>query len=293
MSANQSQAAPAADTKSLSTRAENTWCPGCGNFGLLNAFKRAVLKLESAGIDRSRLLISSGIGCHGKIFDYLALSGLYSIHGREIAAVQGMKLANPALYVVAFGGDGDALGEGISHLVFAAKRNADMAMIVHNNGVYALTTGQVAPTSTRGYKGPSTPQGSVEDALNPLTLMLVAGATFVARGYAGRVEQLADLMARAVKHRGFAFIDVLQPCVTFNNTYQQYNAETEPVTHDPGDFEAALAAARKTDKLRLGLFYETDKPAFDRELLGDWNPVRDRLPRSERLRRIAAALARG
>jgi len=277
--------------RQLATMAENTWCPGCGNFGILNAFKRAVARLESQGVDPDRLFISAGIGCHGKIFDYLGLSGLYSIHGREIAAVQGAKLANPDLCVIAFGGDGDAFGEGISHLLFAAKRNADMTMIVHDNGVYGLTTGQYTPTSLRGFRGPSTPTGSVEDPIDPLTLMLVAGATFVARGYSGRVEQLAELMARAIQHRGFAFIDVLQPCVTFNDTYKKYNAETEPATHDPKDFAAAMAAAARRDRLPLGVIYETQKPVFDRELLGERNPVRDRLPRAERLERIARALA--
>jgi len=277
----------------LSTPAEVTWCPGCGNFGIMSAFKRAVTRLESEGIDRSHLFISSGIGCHGKIADYLALSGFYSIHGREIATVQGVKLANPDLYVIAFGGDGDALGEGISHLIFAAKRNADMTMIIHDNGVYALTTGQYSPLSTRGYKGPSTPSGSVEDPLNPLSLMLAAGATFVARGYAGRVPELADLMYRAVRHRGFAFLDVLQPSVVFNDTYRKYNAETEPVTHDPKNFGEALAAAQKLDKLQLGVFYETDKPAFHRELLGERNPVKDRLSQAERLERIKRVLAGG
>jgi 2-oxoglutarate ferredoxin oxidoreductase subunit beta len=277
----------------LRTEAENTWCPGCGNFGILNAFKKAVAKLESAGTSPSRLLISTGIGCHGKIFDYLALSGLYSIHGREIAAVQGMKLANPDLLVVAFAGDGDAFGEGVSHLLFAAKRNADMTMIVHDNGVYGLTTGQYTPTSRRGFKGPSTPGGSVEDPIDPLTLMLVAGATFVARGYSGRLEQLADLMAGAMRHRGFAFIDVLQPCVTFNDTYKRYNAETEPANHDPKNFAAAMAAAARRDRLPIGMIYQTEKPAFHVELLGKRNPVAERLPRAERLERVARALAGG
>ncbi len=277
----------------LGTMAEVTWCPGCGNFGILNAFKRAVAKLESEGIDPTRIVISAGIGCHGKIFDYLALSGLYSIHGREIAAVQGMKLANPDLYVVAFGGDGDALGEGISHLLFAAKRNADMTMIIHDNGTYALTTGQYSPSSARGFKGPSTPAGSVEDPLNPLSLMLEVGATFVARGYAGRVPHLTGLIERAVRHRGFAFIDVLQPSVVFNNTYERYNAEVKEVSHDPRDFAAAMAAARSTDGMGIGVFYETDKPIFHRELMGERNPVKDRLSQAERLERIDRIVAGG
>ena len=275
----------------LTTYAENTWCPGCGNFGILNAFRKAVSRLEAEGIPRSRLFISAGIGCHAKIFDYLALSGLYAIHGREMAVVQGMKLANPDLYVVAFGGDGDAFGEGIAHLIFAAKRNADMTLVIHDNGVYGLTTGQYTPTSIRGFKGPSTPAGSVEDPLDPLTLMLVAGATFVARGYSGRVPQLAELMKRAVLHRGFAFIDVLQPCVTFNDTYKEYNAKIEDATHDPADRDAALAVARQRDRLPLGVIYEAQKPVFHKELLGDRNPVRDRLPRAERLERVARAVS--
>jgi 2-oxoglutarate ferredoxin oxidoreductase subunit beta len=275
------------------TLAENTWCPGCGNFGILNAFRKAVVRLEAEGIPRSRLFISAGIGCHAKIFDYLALNGLYSIHGREMATVQGVKLANPDLTVVAFGGDGDAFGEGIAHLLFAAKRNADMTLVVHDNGVYGLTAGQYTPTSPRGFKGPSTPGGSVEEPIDPLTLLLVAGATFVARGYSGRIDALADVMVRAVKHRGFSFIDVLQPCVTFNDTYKKYNALVEPARHVPGDFNAALDAARRTDRLPIGVIYETQRPEFHKELLGDRNPVRDRLPHTERLERVARITAAG
>ena len=270
----------------LTTYAENTWCPGCGNFGILNAFRKAVSRLEAEGIPRSRLFISAGIGCHAKIFDYLALNGLYSIHGREMATVQGVKLANPDLMVVAFGGDGDAFGEGIAHLLFAAKRNADMTLIVHDNGVYGLTTGQYTPTSPKGFRGPSTPKGSVEEPIEPLTLMLVAGATFVARGYSGRIEALADVMVRAVRHRGFSFIDVLQPCVTFNDTYKKYNALVEPVQHDPADFNAALTAARRTDRLPIGVFYEANEPVFHQELLGEHNPTQQRLARAERLERV-------
>ena len=161
----------------LSTDAEITWCSGCGNFGIINAFKKAVKKLEEQGIRRNRLMISSGIGCHGKIYDYLKLSGLYSIHGRSMATIQGMKFANPDLKVVAFAGDGDAYGEGIAHMIFAAKRNADITVVVHNNGAYALTTGQFSPTSKKGFKNPSRPEGNIEEPLNPLSLLLEAGAT--------------------------------------------------------------------------------------------------------------------
>lgn len=133
----------------LKTYAENTWYPGCGNFGIFTAVKTAIKRLEERGVSRERLIMSAGIGCHGKIFDYLKLSGFYSLHGRSVATIQGMKIANPELKVLTFVGGGDALGEGIAHLIFAAKRNADITVIVHDNGVYGLTTGQFTPTRLR------------------------------------------------------------------------------------------------------------------------------------------------
>ena len=184
----------------LATYAENTWCPGCGNFGLMGAFKKAVRALEEKGIGRNRIVISAGIGCHGKIFDYLKLSGLYSIHGRSMATVQGMKIVNPDLKPVTFVGDGDAFGEGIAHMIFAAKRNADITVIMHDNAVYGLTTGQFTPVSDKGFKGPSTPKGSVEEPLNPLALMLESGATFVARGYPVKLKHLEEIMVQAIEH---------------------------------------------------------------------------------------------
>jgi 2-oxoglutarate ferredoxin oxidoreductase subunit beta len=270
----------------LTTYAENTWCPGCGNFGILTAFKKAVRTLESHGIARSTLVISAGIGCHAKIFDYLALSGLYSIHGRSMATIQGMKVANPDLKVVAFAGDGDAFGEGIAHMIFAAKRNADITVIVHDNGVYGLTTGQYTPTSKKGYRGPSTPKGSVEEPLNVLTLMLEAGATFVARGYPVKIDHLADIMVNAVEHEGFSFVDVLQPCVTFNNTYKVYNKLVYMMDTVPGDYQEAVTTARQKDNLPIGVFYQVEKPVFHKELYGDWNPVTNKIKREERIKKV-------
>jgi 2-oxoglutarate ferredoxin oxidoreductase subunit beta len=274
----------------LETYAENTWCLGCGNFGILSAFKKAVRKLEEKGIGREKIIISAGIGCHGKIFDYLKLSGLYSIHGRSMATVQGMKIANPDLKVVAFAGDGDAFGEGIAHMIFAAKRNADITVIIHDNGVYGLTTGQYAPTSHKGFKGPSTPKGSVEEPLNPLSLMLEAGATFVARGYPVKLDHLADTIAQAIEHEGFSFVDVLQPCVSFNNTYQKYNAMVEILDHTPDSFKEAMTIAKRKDKLALGIIYKEEKPPFHKELYGDFNPVTKRMAREGRIKKIEALL---
>jgi 2-oxoglutarate ferredoxin oxidoreductase subunit beta len=275
----------------LTTYAENTWCPGCGNFGVFNAFKKAVLNLEDRGIARERIIITAGIGCHGKIFDYLKLSGLYSIHGRSMATAQGMKLANPHLKVVAFAGDGDAFGEGISHMIFAAKRNADITVICHDNGVYGLTTGQYTPLSEKGFTGPSTPRGSVEAPLNPLSLMLESGATFVARGYPVKMENLADIMAQAVLHEGFSFVDVLQPCVTFNNTYQRYNGLVEELDRTPDTYDEAMAIAKREDKLPIGIIYRIQRPIYHKELYGDGNPVMERMSMNEKRERVTNILS--
>ncbi|MDH4223204.1 MAG: thiamine pyrophosphate-dependent enzyme [candidate division Zixibacteria bacterium] len=275
----------------LITYAENTWCPGCGNFGILTAFKKAVKKLEDEGRGKKDLVITAGIGCHGKIFDYLKLSGIYSIHGRSMATAQGIKIANPGLRVVAFAGDGDAFGEGIAHMIFAAKRNSDITVILHDNGVYGLTTGQYAPTSVKGFKGPSTPRGSIEEPLNPLALMLEARATFVARGYVGKLDHLVDVITKAIRHQGFSFVDIFQPCVTFNNTYKRYNEKVEILNHIPADYDEAMSIAKMEDKLPVGVIYRVEKPVFHKELYGDFNPVLKKLSKEKRIAEIKKMLS--
>ncbi|MFP3872339.1 MAG: thiamine pyrophosphate-dependent enzyme [Candidatus Aenigmatarchaeota archaeon] len=265
---------------------ENTWCPGCGNFGLLNAVKKAVKRLEEEDVGRERLLISAGIGCHGKIFDYLNLSGLYSIHGREISTIQGMKFADPDLKVMAFGGDGDAYGEGLAHLIYAARRNADVTMIVHNNENYALTTGQKSPTSVEGFKGPSSPKGSVDEPLNPLTIMLSSGAGFVSRGYSGDIKHLTDLIVEAVKHEGFSLVDVLQPCVTFNDTYEKYNDLVEVIDEPAKTREEAVGLAEEKERLPIGILYKEEMPVFNEKVYPDKNPVEDKMDEEERLEAV-------
>ena len=281
----------AARKDDLATGAAITWCTGCGNFAILEAFKTAVRALGERGVPRERLVMVAGIGQHAKVFDYAAVSGFYSLHGRAIATAQGIKLANPDLSVIAFVGDGDTMGEGIEHLVFAAKRNSDITVVVHDNGVYALTTGQRAPTSERGYRGPSTPHGNVEDPLNPLVIALEAGATFVARGYSARKKELAATMVEAVLHRGFSFIDVLQPCVTFNNTYETCERLTEPLAGGPLEFDDALSVARRRDRLPLGILYRVEKPSHEEALLEGLNVARARPSREDRLARVARLLA--
>ncbi len=260
--------------KSLYTGAEITWCRLCGNFGLMSAFGWAVQELVET-IPYEKFVILSGIGCHGKIVDYIDLNSFYSLHGRAIPTATGIKLANPELKVICFVGDGDIYAEGISHLVFAAKRNTDITAIVHNNRAYSLTTGQFAPTSPSGFKGKSTPYGSPEDPMNPLVLMLSSGATFVARGYAGFTDHLKNIIKEAILHKGFSFVDVLQPCVAFYNTYDLYNRQTyklEQTDHDPSDFEKAYSKALEWDynredvKIPIGIFYRVEKPTYEERL---------------------------
>lgn len=267
--------------KELGTYAQNTWCPGCGNFGILASIKKALTDLEEDGLDLNTVAIVSGIGCHAKIVDYINVNSFYSIHGRVPPPMTGMKLANPALTVIGFAGDGDAYGEGIEHLIFSAKRNLNLTFIVHNNRVYGLTTGQFTPTSPPGFKGRSTPKGSPEDPLNPIELMLSSGATFVARGYTKNMKHLQSLIKAAVNHKGFSFIDVLQPCFTFYNTYDYYNErvyEIDEQDHDTSDINAAFVRAREWmygegDRIPIGIFYQVEKSTYEERLLAGRIPV--------------------
>jgi 2-oxoglutarate ferredoxin oxidoreductase subunit beta len=274
----------------LSTGAENTWCPGCGNFGILNAVKRSVTELAEHGVGRDRLLMTACIGCHAKIFDYLALSGVYALHGRSVAVAQGLKLANPELGVLAFTGDGAGYGEGLAHLLFAAKRNGDITVIVHDNGVYALTTGQRSPTSEAGFKGPSTPRGNEEDPFNPLALVLEAGATFVARGYSARIEELSSIITSAVEHNGFSLVEVLQPSVAFTNRYEEYEASVEALPEPAATLEDALRLVRERERLFSGIIYTVERPSHGSRLYGDRSPVRDHPSREERLAQVGALM---
>jgi 2-oxoglutarate ferredoxin oxidoreductase subunit beta len=267
--------------KELETYAQNTWCPGCGNFGILASIKKALADLEDDGLDLNKVAIVSGIGCHAKIVDYVNVNTFYSIHGRVPPPMTGIKLANPDLTVIGHAGDGDAYGEGIEHLIFSAKRNLDMTFIVHNNRVYGLTTGQFTPTSPSGFKGRSTPKGSPEEPLNPIELMLTSGATFVARGYTRNMEHLQSLIKAAINHKGFSFIDVLQPCFTFFNTYDYYNErvyEFIQQDNDVSDRKAAFVKAGEWaygggEKIPIGIFYQVKKPTYEEKLLEGRIPV--------------------
>jgi 2-oxoglutarate/2-oxoacid ferredoxin oxidoreductase subunit beta len=256
-------------TRTLITGTQNTWCPGCGNFTIQHTLKSVLADLEKEGTSLDDVVLVSGIGCHAKIADYLNINSFYSLHGRTIPVATGIKLANPELTVICCAGDGDAYAEGLDHLIFAAKRNIDITMIVHNNRVYGLTTGQYTPTSPLGFKGKSTPRGTSEYPLNPVELMLASGATYIARGYTKKIDQLKTLIHGGIAHKGFAFIDVLQICATFFNMGEYYNQRVyELSAYDPADFNAACAKAREWDynldaPIALGTFYRRILPTFD------------------------------
>lgn len=246
----------------LITSAKNTWCPGCGNFAILNAIKTVLAELITEGLRPENIVIVSGIGCHGKIADYLNVNSFYSLHGRVVPVCEAIKLANPKLTVIGFAGDGDTYGEGLEHLIFAAKRDIDINIIIHNNRVYGLTTGQYTPTSPLGFKGRSTPQGTTELPINPLELMIAARAGFIARGYSNGIELLKKLFKEAITHKGFSLTDVLQVCVTFFNMYDYYNSRVyELKGHNPGDYKQAMEKIKEWDyntdtRIPLGVFYK-------------------------------------
>lgn len=260
----------------------NDWCPGCGNFGILRAEEMALREL---GIDLKKIVIVSGIGCSGKIphFIELPISGVHTLHGRSIAFATGIKTANPSLEVVVNVGDGDGVGIGMGHFVHLGRRNLDITVIIHNNGVYALTKGQASPTLGRGVKTKSLPRPNINDAVNPLAVALAAGYTFVARGYAYDITHLKELIKKGIKHKGSAVIEVLQPCPTYNdvNTKEWYDKRVYKLDNDPAwdpvvkreeetktKFEKAMMKVMELgEKISLGVFYQNEFiPTFEERL---------------------------
>jgi 2-oxoglutarate ferredoxin oxidoreductase subunit beta len=276
--------------KDLASYARNTWCPGCGNFSILSAIRTVLAQLTEEGYPLENFVLVSGIGCHAKIVDYLKVNSFYSIHGRTLPVAMGIKLANPDLKVICFSGDGDSLAEGLDHLIFAAKRNIDITLILHDNRVYGLTTGQYTPTSPQGFKGRSTPKGSEELPMNPPELMLASGATFIARGYTHGIEFLQKLFKEAILHKGFSFVDVLQVCVSFFNLYESYSKRVFEVEgNDTSSFEEAQRIIRSWNyddseaAIPIGKFYQVAAPTFDEIFPGYKIRAVDREARIEKM----------
>jgi 2-oxoglutarate ferredoxin oxidoreductase subunit beta len=246
-----------------------TWCPGCGNYSIWNELKGA---LDDLKIPAHKTLIVYGIGCSGNMYNVVKTYGWHSLHGRAVPTAVGAKLANKDLTVIVVGGDGDGLGEGLSHFIHGLRGNANITYLLHENKVYGLTTGQSAPTSVKGFISRSTPEGLIEVPINPLKLALAAGGSFVARGYAGKPRELRELIKKGIQHRGFSFIDILQPCVTFNkaNTYEYYNGRVYDLGmngYKPTDYDQAMIRAGEWgEKIPLGLFYHDSREPYEDDL---------------------------
>jgi len=243
------------------------WCPGCGDFGVLAALQKALVELQ---IKPHNVVTVSGIGCSSNLPGFIETYGMHTLHGRALAVATGVKMANHDLTVVVTGGDGDGFGIGGNHFMHTMRRNVDLLYIVMDNQIYGLTTGQTSPTSRVGMKTKSMPFGNIESPVNPISLALAAGATFIARGFSGEQKHLTELIKQAIQHKGFSFLDVFSPCVTYNhdNTYQWFRPRVKKLeddkAYDPTDWVAAMQKSLVWgDEIPIGKFFErTDLPAL-------------------------------
>ncbi len=245
-----------ATVKDFRNNIKPNWCPGCGDFSVQASIQRACANL---GLEPEQVAIISGIGCSGRISGYINAYGFHGVHGRALPLAQGVKLANRELTVIAAGGDGDGFAIGLNHTIHAMRRNIDITYIVMDNQVYGLTKGQTSPRSQTGFVTKSTPQGAVEQPIAPIEMALAAGASFVAQGFSSNVKQLTSLIEQAIQHRGFSFVNVFSPCVTYNkiNTYDWFRQNVVELGDDyePYDRQKALQIVHETNGLVTGLLY--------------------------------------
>jgi 2-oxoglutarate ferredoxin oxidoreductase subunit beta len=256
-----------ADVAVYKSEVKPDWCPGCGDFGVLNSLQKACADLDLAPKD---IMVVSGIGCSSNLPGFFNSYGMHTLHGRSIPVASGAKFGNHEMNVIVTGGDGDGYGIGVGHLIHAMRRNLKLTYIVMDNQIYGLTTGQTSPTSEKMTKTKSTPTGNLENQLNPIALALAGGASFVARGFSGEPTHLAETFKKAIQHKGFAIVDVFSPCVTYNknNTYPFFRERVyklEDEQHDSSNFEAAMKKAQEAgNRLPIGVFYaNSDKPTYD------------------------------
>lgn len=248
-----------------------TWCPGCGDFAVLRSLQDACARLDLAP---HRVVLVAGIGCSGKIGSYMGTYGFHTHHGRTLPVATGIKLANRSLTVIAAAGDGDAYGIGLNHLIHAIRRDVDLTYVVMDNGVYGNTKGQTSPTTAAGVRTPSSPLGAVDEPVRPLPLALAAGATYLAQGSSGDPAQLTRLVEQGVAHRGFALINVISPCPTYDRvrTYAWWRDRLSNIdadgAHDPGDPRRAWEIVADRDTEVVGLIYRAPRRAFDERLPG-------------------------
>lgn len=258
-----------------------TWCPGCGNFGIWAALKNALTELK---LPPHRVVLSFGIGCSGNFNNFVKANVFHSLHGRALPAATGAKLADHALTVIAIGGDGDGFAEGLGHTLETIRSNVNLTYIVHDNHMYSLTTGQTSPTTVLGAKTKTAPLGAFEYPLNPLALAIASGGSFVARGFAGDIPHLQSLIAEGIQHRGFSFIDVMQPCPTFNPemSYDWYRARVYRLDQEgyvpDNKFKAwEVAQVPLAERIATGVLYKED-----RAILEDNFPQLSKAPLVER-----------
>ncbi|HOX40090.1 MAG TPA: 2-oxoacid:ferredoxin oxidoreductase subunit beta [Candidatus Brocadiia bacterium] len=245
---------------------ETAWCPGCGNFSILKALKKG---LADAGLEPHQVLMVSGIGQAAKTPHYINSNVFNGLHGRSLPTATGAKLANPDLTVIAESGDGCNYGEGGNHFLAAIRRNIDVTLLVHNNQIYGLTKGQASPTTPEGYVTKAQPHGVMLEPFNPVATAVLLRAGFVARGFSGMIDHLADLIVQAIRHKGLSLVDILQPCVSFNNvnTFAWYKKRCYklPGDYDPTDWNAALAKAEEWgDRIPIGVLYSNERQSLDR-----------------------------
>jgi len=241
------------------------WCPGCGDFGILTAFKNAVVEL---GLEPWQFIVVSGIGQAGKFPHYLKCNTFNGLHGRTLPPATGMRLSNHEMLVIAVAGDGDCYGEGGNHLIHAIRRNINVKLFVHDNHIYGLTKGQASPTSMEGMVTKTQPFGVLSEPLSPLAFAVALDCSFVARGFSADIGRLKELIKEAIRHKGFSLVDILQPCVTFNklNTYEWYKQRVYHIEpgYDPYDRQAAFGRALEWgEKIPLGIIYRNDRPILE------------------------------
>ncbi|MBF0485105.1 MAG: 2-oxoacid ferredoxin oxidoreductase [Candidatus Omnitrophica bacterium] len=271
--------------------AEISWCPGCGNFGILTFLKDVLAEVAP---DPQKLVLVSGIGQAAKLPQYVKGHYFNGLHGRALPPATAIKVSNPSLTVVVTSGDGDMYGEGGNHFIHTIRRNPDITVIVHNNMVYGLTKGQASPTSSRGFKTPVQANGVILEPFNPLAVAIALDASFVARIFMGFKDHSEEVLKKAILHKGFSLVDVFQPCVTYNklNTYQWFREKTYFLdsSHDPKNRAQAFQKAIETDKFPLGIFYQqTEKPVFEDQLVAyrdDKTPLFERKPNLDRVQAI-------
>jgi 2-oxoglutarate ferredoxin oxidoreductase subunit beta len=272
------------------------WCPGCGNFAILKILKQVLAELE---IEPANLVLVSGIGQAAKIPHYLKCNIFNGLHGRALPPATAIKAANPNLTVIAESGDGDMYGEGGNHFLHTIRRNPNITNIVHNNMVYGLTKGQASPTSQLGFKTPVQVAGVILEPFNPLAVAIALDASFVARAYAGDAEQTKRILEQAIGHKGYALVDIFQPCVTFNrvNTYQWFREHCYYLedSHNAEDRTEAFKRATETERLPLGVFYVNSRKKTFEQNIGtyrkDSRPLYQREPDFDKLRDLIDTFA--